>query len=312
MMLMTKFGKFKLRFIATINLSVLMSILSLASTTTNYWVKYTDRATAETHYAGMWRSCPNSGLPCTWKNGIIDHWHTLWSIFVRLFVTLGTCGNIICVFIFFTVLFYKVHKSTTTASCTNAENGTCVTTTTTTCNKQTKAARCHILICLMETANWILAISFICMLVGFCIFISSECTLSIWLHCLSMCLVIITSNLLTRTFAALYFQNTRQMMCKNVETTISHSKLAEYNLGNCNNVTATDEEKMALNVPETACIEMQKISGEASGSKEALIQPITPTVNIVELKTAVSNTNLNSQPETVITMSTSNKAINKC
>jgi hypothetical protein len=319
MMLMTKFGKFKLRFIATINLSVLMSILSLSSTFTNYWVKYTDRPTQEIHYAGMWRSC--SGIKCIWKNGIVENMHTLWSICVRFFIMLGTCGNVICFFLLVGALFYKsINKSSSsspTASCANAngENGTCNLTTKST-TTPTKSTRTTIVIGMMEWANVILCGSFISMLIGFCIFMSSECTLSLWLHCLSMCFIIGTSNLLTRTFAELYFQNTRQMMSKNVETTISHSKLADYNCA-----APTDEEKMALTAAPAisttteTTIEMQKMTGnEATGSKEALIQPITTAPTIVNeiIKTAISNTNLNSQPETVISMTTSNKAINKC
>ncbi len=71
--------------------------------------------------------------------------------------------------------------------------------------------------------------------------------------------------MLTRTFATLYFQNTRMVPCsKSVEAALSHAKL------DC-------EEKIALNPIESVdcsnvmtAIEMNKVS-EANGSNEALI-----------------------------------------
>lgn len=249
---MTKFGKFKLRLIATINLSVLLSVFNIASTTSNYWIKYKDQITNEYHFAGMWRSCPNQG-PCVWKNGIISYVHTIWSLFVRLFITLGTTANIFVVVIFFMALIYKI-------------------------NKRSRAA-----IRLLEIGNLFLIGAFVSILIGFCIFISTSISFSMWLLVLSMIICFITSNMLTRNFATLYFQNTRFTQCsKSVEAALSQSKLA-----------INAEEKIALTQMDSnengngiASIEMSKVS-DANGSNEALIPssaPLeTPTV-VVEVK----------------------------
>jgi hypothetical protein len=243
MMLMTKFGKFKLRLIATINLSVLLSLFNIASTTSNYWLRYVDPTSInnENHFAGLWRSCPNQG-PCIWKSGIINHTLSFWSIFVRLFITFGTIANLIVIFFYFMAFVYKL-------------------------NKRSKCA-----IKIMEWANMILIISFISIMIGFCAFISTTSNWSIWLHVIALIFIIISSNMSTRLFATLYFQNTRSVpMSKSCETAMSHSK-----------IPCDPEEKIALApivnngnvntecVNGSATIEMNKIS-EANGSNEALI-----------------------------------------
>jgi len=120
----------------------------------------------------------------------------------------------------------------------------------------------------MEWANLILVISFISILIGFCAFISTTSNWSIWLHVIALIFIIITSNMSTRLFATLYFQNTRSVpMSKSCETAMSHSK-----------IPCEPEEKIALApitnntdcVNGSATIEMNKIS-EANGSNEALI-----------------------------------------
>lgn len=252
MMLMTKFGKFKLRLIATINLSVLLSIFNIASTTSNYWVKYKVKETGFHHFAGLWRSCSAQG-ECQWQSGIVDHMQSIWSIFVRVFVAFGTITNLLVIVFLLMAFFYKI-------------------------NKKSKCA-----IQLMEWVNCMLIGSFIIILIGFCVFVSSTCNFSMWLHVFAMILMICTSNMVTRTFATLYFKNTRAMLnMKSVETAVSHSKLPY-----------EPEEKIALNqmcsenVVESngaTTIEMNKIS-ENSGSKEALI----PTAAVVVDAPAVAN-----------------------
>jgi len=242
---MTKFGKFKLRFIGTINLAAMLSIFNIASTTSSYWVKYIDNNTGGTHYAGMWRSCPNQG-ECVWKNGIVNHMHSTWSIFVRVLITLGTVFNVIVVGIFTAALIFKITKKS------------------------------RFIINCLEAGNLTLVGSFISLLIGFCIFISSSCNISLWLHVFSMICLIITCNLLTRNFAALYFQTSRNRLIKSVNTAISHSKLPN----------ESEEEAVALTKNEEQndtkkSIEMNKIE---NGSNEALTQTpaqveilITPT-----------------------------------
>lgn len=111
---MTKFGKFKLRLIATINLSALLTIFNLASATSNYWVKYVDlESNGAPHIAGMWRSCPvgqQSTANCQWKNGIVSSSHSVWSIFVRLLIAFGTIGNVIAVSCLCFALYFKLNK----------------------------------------------------------------------------------------------------------------------------------------------------------------------------------------------------------
>jgi len=105
-----------------------------------------------------------------------------------------------------------------------------------------------------------------------------------WLLVLSMIIIIVSSNMLTRTFAVLYFQNTRLVPCsKSVEAALSQSKMA-----------LDAEEKIALTAIESndcangsTNIEMSKVS-EANGSNEALI-PSLNTVN--EMPTVVAEIN---------------------
>lgn len=241
MMLMTKFGKFKLRLIATINLSVLLSAFNILSTSTSYWLKYKEEDTNQVHYAGIWRSCPNQGV-CVWKSGIISYVHSIWSLFVRIFITLGTLTNVLVVILFFMAFIYKVNKKSRVA------------------------------IRLLEIGNILLISAFVSIIIGFCIFVSSSISFSLWLLILSMIILFVTSNMITRTFTTLYFQNTRFTQCsKSVEAAISQSKLA-----------IDAEEKIALTQIETtepagiSSIE-NKVS-EANGSNEALI----PAAQVVE------------------------------
>jgi hypothetical protein len=251
MMLMTKFGKFKLRLIATIHLATILSIFNIASTSSNYWIKYKDQVSQDVHFAGLWRSCPNQG-PCIWKNGIISHLHTMWSLFVRFFITFGTSINILVIFIFLMALIYKINK------------------------------RSRVAIRLLEYGNFFLITAFVFIIVGFCIFISTSISFSMWLLILSMCIALITSNMLTRTFATLYFQNTRMVPCsKSVEAALSHTKL------DC------EEEKIALNPIESVdcsnvmtAIEMNKVS-EANGSNEALIPSLNGAAETNAITTVV-------------------------
>ena len=242
MMLMTKFGKFKLRFIATIHMAALLSIFNVASTASSYWVRYRDSQSGGTHFAGLWRSCPNQGA-CVWKNGIISHEHSVWSYLVRVLIGLGTIANIAVVGLFVAAFIFKLNKKS------------------------------RYVIRILESANITLLSSFIVTIVGFCIFISSKCNYSLWLHVIGMCVIMCTCNLLTRTFAGIYFQNTRFRGSKSVETGISHSKLpCEQDDLDAKPLTGQEESIKG------ASIEMGKIS-EASGSNEALIQTGVEAVN---------------------------------
>lgn len=237
MMLMTKFGKFKLKFIASINLAALLSIFNIASSTSSYWIKYIDNSSGSTHFAGMWRSCPNQG-PCIWKNGIVNHEHSPWSILVRILISLGTISNVFLVGLFTAAFICKL-------------------------NKKSKFT-----IRFLEAGNLTLVCSFISLVIGFCIFVSSRCNYGLWLHVFSMISLIVTCNLLIRIFASMYFQNTRFKCSKSVETGISHSKLP------CSNdeVVALTEQCL---VGEDNCKTVSEMNKNENGSSEALIP--TPT-----------------------------------
>ena len=245
MMLMTKFGKFKLRLIATINMSVLLSVFNIASTTSNYWVKYVDKWTKTVHYVGMLRSCQDAG-DCVWRNGIFSNTHSFWSLFVRLFMAAGTIANIGVVVLFLTAFICK-------------------------CNKRSRRA-----IHLMEWANLTLVTSFVCILVAFCVFISSTCSFSAWLHVLSMILLIVASNLITRTFATLYFRSTRAKSSKSVGVKLDEEceeKIALAAVSNKDAVTNTE-----CTNGDIATVE--KIS-ETHGSNEALLPQAVAVVEAV-------------------------------
>lgn len=267
MMLMTKFGKFKLRLIATINLSVLLSLFNIASTTSNYWVKYLDHENGSVaHVAGLWRSCPITQGSCVWKNGIVTAWHSFWSLLVRFLILTGTLANVLVVVFLVMAFYYKI-------------------------NKRSKMA-----IRFMEWANATLIGAFVVILVGFSMFISNSCNYSMWLHVLAMILIALTSNMLTRTFARLYYLNTRNGKCsKSVETACSNSKLEAGNVEEKIALAIVDKETCGAAAEEKAncemanggltTIEMNKIS-EANGSNEALLPPTTANttaaVNIVQ------------------------------
>ena len=248
---MTKFGKFKLRLIATINMSVLLSVFNIASTTSNYWVKYVDKLTKNVHYVGMLRSCQDQG-DCVWRNGIFNNTHTFWSLFVRFLMAIGTLANVCVILLFLIAFIYKINKKSRRA------------------------------INIMEWANFILISSFVCILVGFCVFISSTCSFSAWLHVLSMIFLIIASNLITRTFATLYFQNTRSSKCsKSVEAAMSHAKLNYAENGEAEEkiaLAAVSKDAITNTESINAITAIEKIS-ETHGSNEALIpQPTVETV----------------------------------
>lgn len=253
MMLMTKFGKFKLRLIATINLSVLLTLFNIASTTSNYWVRYLDHENGlASHVAGLWRSCSIAqGGSCMWKNGIVSSTSTAWSILVRLLIFAGTLGNVAVVLFLMLAFYYKI-------------------------NKRSKLA-----IQFMEGANGTLIVSFIAIFVGFTLFISNKCNYSMWLFAFSMVCIAVTSNMLTRTFARMYYANTttrggKKVMMMGQDVACSSSKLEP----------GCVEEKLALacngNTGDAAtiqmtAIEMNKIS-EANGSNEALLPTTTVTI----------------------------------
>ena len=176
MMLSTHFGKFRLKFIASINIAALLSIFNIASTTSGYWIKYIDNLSGHTHYAGMWKSCPPEGA-CQWKNGIVTHEHSTWSVLVRFLITLGTFCNVAVVAVFAMAFLLKLRKNSMWA------------------------------IRVLELGNFSMVSSLICLLMGFCIFISGTCNYSLWLFIISLIILVITCNLLTRTMSAHYFQH---------------------------------------------------------------------------------------------------------
>lgn len=215
---MTKFGKFKLRLIATVNLSLLLSIFNIASSTSNYWVKLVDRG--NTHFAGLWRFCPNQS-GCEWRDGIIDNAHSFWAWFVRFFMAFGSIFNMFALFMFFMAMIYKF-------------------------NNKSKLA-----ITIMEWANFVLIVAFIVTFIGFWGFLCNSFNYSIWLFMFSMIFMIITSNLITRYFAFVYFHNTRFSSC---------SKSTEAN-EKCNQEEGITNESPLIqtNTENMGSIEMNKI-----------------------------------------------------
>jgi hypothetical protein len=242
MMLMTKFGKFKLRLFFTIQMSLLLAFFNITSMSSNYWFKYLEADNGEMHYAGLWQSCPNQGASCVWKNGIVDQFHSLWSILVRVMITLGAVGNILCL-LFFIMAF--VYRTTT---------------------KNTRFVYRF-----MEAGNFTLFFSFLLSMAGFCVFISSKWNWSIWLHCISLVFGFIAANVLTRHFAMFYFTNTRMCGGKLVEPVITG--------GNDNAIAMAPMQKDACTEVCVNKIELSKATPsiiDATGSNEALIvHPIT-------------------------------------
>jgi hypothetical protein len=256
-MLMAKFGKFKLRLMAAIHMSALLAIFNVASTTSNYWLKYIEPETTETHFAGLWRSCPNQGV-CMWKDGIVGRTHTIWSYLVRIFITIGTFGNIFVVLIFFMAFIYKLNKKT----------------------------RC--VVRLLEVGNVFLLFSFGFVMAGFCMFISNKCNYSLWLHCISMVFVFFASNLLTRYFASFYFINCRAASKGGL---IQSNESTQHKVDDEDAIN--DEEKIALAPiskdtvtttevtvgmikPTITTTTTTTTTSETHGSNEALItQPVT-------------------------------------
>ncbi|RNA16862.1 hypothetical protein BpHYR1_028211 [Brachionus plicatilis] len=237
MMLMTKFGKFKLRLVATINLSVLLSLLNIASATSNYWLMHVDNGV--THYTGLFRSCHST--QCFWRNGIVGNNCSTWSVLVRVLITLGTITNISAVVVLIVAFVYKINK------------------------------RSKVTIKLMEYANLILVSSFLFLFIGFVVFISNKCNFSIWLQSMSMIILIITSNMLTRTFSSIYFQNTRLTHCnKSCDTAVSNAKLSIEQEKGLQNEKAIGKSREELNQNQTQnknTIEMNQMVNE--DNKEA-------------------------------------------
>lgn len=232
-MLSTHFGKFRLKFIASINIAALLSLFNIASTTSGYWIKYIDNLSGNTHYAGMWISCPNQG-DCEWKNGIVNHEHSTWSVMVRFLITLGTICNAAVVAIFCLALLFKLKKNAMWA------------------------------IRVLEIGNFSMVGSLLCLLIGFCIFISSTCNYSLWLFVLSMVILVVTCNLLTRTLSAHYFQHFAPRCSET-----GHTKLPNEN-----------EEAVALTKEasvEKTDIEMDKIPEPVATEEAQVTITVTPS-----------------------------------
>ena len=232
MILMTKFGKFKLRLVATINLAALLSVFNLLATGSKYWMKYVERPSGQAHYAGLWKSCPIEVGDCAHKNGIFQDQHTFWSFTVRFLMSVGSFANIAAILLFVLALFYKI-------------------------NKKSKCA-----LKLMEWGNLVLIGAFLITLSGLCVFVSNKNNFSLWFHVFSLLLAVVSSNLLTRTFASFYFRNARAgNLVKSIENGLSRSK-----------IPCEPEEKVALASETNEAvteIEMKKV--KELGSNEALI-----------------------------------------
>lgn len=260
MMLMTKFGKFKLRLIATINMSVLLSLFNIAATSSSYWVKYLDGETGVNHFAGLWRSCraeqqAGQGWPCGWKSGIVHHTISFWSLFVRLFLTVGTLLNIIVVFFYLVAFICKL-------------------------NKKSKCA-----IRFMEWANFMLVCAFCILLAGFGLFVSNSSNFSIWLFVWALIIVVITSNLVTRKFTALYFQNTRASQiaakCESNNVTMNNpcdpeEKIA---LAPLANDVATETTVQTSDANTNTAVASVETKNEVNGSNEVLIPSSAAKIN---------------------------------
>lgn len=245
MMLMTKFGKFKLRLIANFSIAGLLSIINLFAANSSYWLKYIDTETGETHFAGLWRSCPNQG-PCVWKNGIVDSFHSFWAICVRFFILFACTFSVLTVLVYFMAFVYKVNKRT------------------------------RLVIRLLEWGNLIHVGSLVVMFAGFAIFIANDCNISIWFHTLAMVLVIVTSNMITKTFAELYFASTRLTQAtKSCETGMSHAKLGDAEERIALAPMPGQEAVAAITDKCSAKIQMSPVEArkvnETNGSNEALI-----------------------------------------
>lgn len=174
---MLKFGKLKIEIAVSIKLSILITITNTISMTSNYWFKHTDKNTNTKLLTGLWYTCNSTTGKCSQNAGIVHNTITLWSIFVHSLIILGTVlniGSMIMLILIFTLKFFK-------------------------------NIRVKLLLILLEIVNGLLLFAFISLIIGFCILLSSNCTYSIWLQAVAISCAIISSNLLTRVFAKLYY-----------------------------------------------------------------------------------------------------------
>ena len=240
MILMTKFGKFKLRLVASINLAVLLSAFNFASLYTKDWIKYIDPKTGVTHSAGLWQSCPIEQGECVSKYGIFEDEHSFWSFSVRSLILIGFVANFASFVFFFIALGQKYYKK----------------------------SKCALK--WMENGNLALTAAFIISFCGLCVFVSSKNNFSFWFHAASLVLAIVTTNMLTRAFASFYFRNARAgNLIKSIENGLSRSK-----------IPCDPEEKVALASSENQVvteIEMSKV--KELGSNEALIPQANEPTN---------------------------------
>merc|ERR1712071_22456 len=258
-------------------MSVLLSLFNIAATSSSYWVKYLDIDTKEPHFAGLWRSCQvdqdeeNGGWPCGWRSGIVHHSLSFWSLSVRVFLAAGTLLNCAVVVFYLAAFVCKMNK------------------------KSKRAIR------LMEWANLMLVVAFCVLLCGFGLFISNSSNFSVWLWILSLVFVVITSNLLTRQFAALYFQNTRALRmssktsssccpeggsCSNPEEKIA---LASINNTTSNDVVATTEGGTTVRQETSDAVtntEKQEKQQAATQTKDVAAAVVVVTKNEVKQKSS--------------------------
>lgn len=156
----------------------------------------------------------------------------------------------------------------------------------------------------MEWANGILIGAFIGMLIGFCVFISTQCNYSMWLHVAALCLLAASSNLATRTFARLYFMNTRGFgksssraagvetgCCTNDEKIALAQVVDKETNTNGGLVTTTTTTGTTTNVcePQMSPVEVNKVS-EKHGSNEALLPAQQTTTSQPDANTEATAT----------------------
>lgn len=144
----------------------------------------------------------------------------------------------------------------------------------------------------MEWANGILIGAFIGIMIGFCVFISTQCNYSMWLHFASLCLVAASSNLVTRTFARLYYFNTRggfgkstsraggvEAGCCTNDEKIALAQVADKETNTNGGLVTTVATVTTSTEPQMSPVEVNKVS-EKNGSNEALLpaQQTTSTI----------------------------------
>lgn len=173
---MKKFGKLNIEITISLKLSFLLSAVNTIAVSSNYWIKYT--IDDKLHYSGLWQTCDLNGK-CFMRHGIIEDSRSLWSISVHILITLGTLLNSLALGCLIGSAVLKNFKKKIPIKVVN----------------------------LMDMANILLLVSFVLLLCGFCIFISTKCNYSLWLQIVSILFSLVSTNFLTRYFTKLYYDS---------------------------------------------------------------------------------------------------------